>query len=45
MRAVPTEAEAKAVAEKNNIGFIETSALYSTNVEAAFQNSGKLDIL
>jgi len=37
LRAVPTE-EAKAFAEKNNLSFIETSALDSTNVEAAFQN-------
>jgi len=37
LRAVPTD-EAKAFAEKNNLSFIETSALDSTNVEAAFQN-------
>jgi len=37
LRAVPTE-EAKAYAEKNALSFIETSALDSTNVEAAFQN-------
>jgi len=37
LRAVPTE-EAKAFAEKNNLSFIETSALDATNVEAAFQN-------
>ncbi|XP_064645945.1 ras-related protein Rab-11B-like isoform X2 [Lineus longissimus] len=37
LRAVPTE-EARAFAEKNNLSFIETSALDSTNVEAAFQN-------
>jgi len=37
LRAVPTE-EAKAFAEKNSLSFIETSALDSTNVEAAFQN-------
>lgn len=37
LRAVPTE-EAKAFAEKNNLSFIETSALDSTNVETAFQN-------
>jgi len=37
LRAVPTD-EAKAFAEKNNLSFIETSALDSTNVETAFQN-------
>ena len=37
LRAVPTE-EAKDFAEKNNLSFIETSALDSTNVESAFQN-------
>ena len=37
LRAVPTE-EAKAFAEKNNLSFIETSALDSTNVETAFHN-------
>uniref|UniRef100_UPI00358E3BC2 ras-related protein Rab-11B isoform X1 n=1 Tax=Myxine glutinosa TaxID=7769 RepID=UPI00358E3BC2 len=37
LRAVPTD-EARAFAEKNNLSFIETSALDSTNVEAAFQN-------
>lgn len=37
LRAVPSE-EAKAFAEKNGLSFIETSALDSTNVEAAFQN-------
>ncbi|OWF38718.1 ras-related protein Rab-11A-like [Mizuhopecten yessoensis] len=37
LRAVPTD-EAKAFAEKNNMSFIETSALDSTNVETAFQN-------
>ncbi|GAB1599491.1 ras-related protein Rab-11B-like, partial [Argonauta hians] len=37
LRAVPTD-EAKAFAEKHNLSFIETSALDSTNVEAAFQN-------
>ncbi|PVD36499.1 hypothetical protein C0Q70_03483 [Pomacea canaliculata] len=37
LRAVPTD-EAKAFAEKNNLSFIETSALDSTNVEAAFHN-------
>ena len=37
LRAVPTE-EARAYAEKNNLSFIETSALDSTNVEAAFHN-------
>ncbi|KAM9782937.1 ras-related protein Rab-25b [Neosynchiropus ocellatus] len=36
-RAVPTE-EAKDFAEKNDILFLETSALLSTNVEAAFNN-------
>ncbi|XP_074599204.1 RAS oncogene family member Rab11 [Brevipalpus obovatus] len=36
LRAVPTE-EARAFAEKNNLSFIETSALDSTNVETAFQ--------
>ena len=36
-RAVPTD-EAKAFAEKNNLSFIETSALDSTNVETAFHN-------
>jgi small GTP-binding protein len=36
LRAVPTD-EARAFAEKNNLSFIETSALDSTNVEAAFQ--------
>lgn len=35
MRAVPTD-EAKAYAEKNQLSFIETSALDSTNVESAF---------
>eukprot|EP00163_Fabomonas_tropica_P002216 TRINITY_DN11665_c0_g1_i1.p1 TRINITY_DN11665_c0_g1~~TRINITY_DN11665_c0_g1_i1.p1 ORF type:complete len:225 (+),score=56.20 TRINITY_DN11665_c0_g1_i1:23-676(+) len=37
LRAVPTE-EARAFAEKNNLSFVETSALDSTNVETAFQN-------
>ena len=37
LRAVPTH-EAKAYAEKNALLFIETSALDSTNVEAAFHN-------
>ena len=37
LRAVPSE-EARAFAEKNGLSFIETSALDSTNVEAAFQN-------
>ena len=37
LRAVPTD-EAKAYAEKNALLFIETSALDSTNVEAAFHN-------
>ncbi|KAF8763359.1 Ras-related protein Rab-11B like protein [Argiope bruennichi] len=36
LRAVPTD-EARAFAEKNNLSFIETSALDTTNVEAAFQ--------
>ncbi|PIO66918.1 Ras family protein [Teladorsagia circumcincta] len=37
LRAVPTD-EAKMYAEKNQLSFIETSALDSTNVEAAFTN-------
>jgi Ras-related protein Rab-11A len=37
LRAVPTE-EAKTFAESNNLSFIETSALDSTNVETAFHN-------
>ncbi|KAF8366011.1 rab-11.1 [Pristionchus pacificus] len=37
LRAVPTD-EAKLYAEKNTLSFIETSALDSTNVEAAFTN-------
>lgn len=37
LRTVPTE-EAKAFAEDNNLSFIETSALDSTNVETAFRN-------
>ena len=37
LRAVPTD-EAKTYAEKNTLSFIETSALDSTNVEAAFHN-------
>ena len=37
LRAVPSE-EATAFDEKNGLSFIETSALDSTNVEAAFQN-------
>ena len=37
LRAVTTE-EAKALAEKFDLSFIETSALDSTNVETAFQN-------
>ena len=37
LRAVPTD-EAKDFSEKNNLSFIETSALDSTNVENAFQN-------
>jgi len=37
LRAVPTD-EAKAYAERNSLSFIETSALESTNVEAAFTN-------
>uniref|UniRef100_UPI00398F1166 ras-related protein Rab-11A-like n=1 Tax=Pristiophorus japonicus TaxID=55135 RepID=UPI00398F1166 len=35
LRAVPTD-EAKTFAEKNDVSFIETSALDSTNVEIAF---------
>ena len=37
LRAVPTE-EATAYAERNQLSFIETSALDSTNVERAFTN-------
>lgn len=37
LRAVPTD-EARVFAEKNELSFIETSALDSTNVETAFQN-------
>jgi len=37
LRAVPTD-EAKSFAEKNNLAFIETSALDASNVELAFQN-------
>lgn len=37
LRAVPTE-EATAYAERNQLSFIETSALDSTNVEKAFTN-------
>ncbi|KAI6225079.1 hypothetical protein M3Y99_01379900 [Aphelenchoides fujianensis] len=37
LRAVPTE-EATAYAERNQLSFIETSALDSTNVEKAFSN-------
>ncbi|KAJ8290115.1 hypothetical protein GJAV_G00008860 [Gymnothorax javanicus] len=37
LRAVPTE-EAKEFAERKSLLFIETSALESTNVEAAFTN-------
>ncbi|GFO21567.1 ras-related protein rab-11a [Plakobranchus ocellatus] len=37
LRAVPTD-EAKNFAERNNLFFIETSALDSTNVESAFHN-------
>ena len=37
LRAVPTE-EAKNFAESNQLSFIETSALDSTNVETAFHN-------
>ena len=36
LRAVPVE-EARAFAEKNNLSFIEASALDSSNVESAFQ--------
>jgi ABC-type uncharacterized transport system substrate-binding protein len=43
---VPTD-EAKAFAEKNNLSFIETSALDSTNVETAFHNilTGRVAII
>jgi len=37
LRAVPTE-EAKGFTERNELSFIETSALDSTNVEVAFRN-------
>uniref|UniRef100_A0A183C8R1 Ras-related protein Rab-11A n=1 Tax=Globodera pallida TaxID=36090 RepID=A0A183C8R1_GLOPA len=37
LRAVPTD-EAKAYAERNQLSFIETSALDATNVESAFTN-------
>lgn len=37
LRAVPTD-EAKNFSERNNLSFIETSALDSTNVESAFHN-------
>ena len=37
LRAVPTE-EARSFAEANQLSFIETSALDSTNVETAFHN-------
>lgn len=37
LRAVPTD-EAREFAEKNNMLFIETSALNSTNVDTAFKN-------
>ncbi|KFQ33447.1 Ras-related protein Rab-11A, partial [Merops nubicus] len=37
LRAVPTD-EARGVAEKNGLSFLETSALDSTNVETAFHN-------
>lgn len=37
LRAVPTD-ESKSFAEQNNLSFIETSALDSTNVETAFHN-------
>ncbi|XP_050420799.1 ras-related protein Rab-11A isoform X2 [Adelges cooleyi] len=37
LRAVPSD-EARAFAEANNLSFIETSALDSTNVETAFEN-------
>jgi len=37
LRAVPTD-EARGFAEQNNLSFIETSALDSTNVETAFHN-------
>lgn len=43
LRMVPTE-ESKSFAERNSLSFIETSALDSSNVEAAFQNilTGKI---
>ena len=47
LRAVPTD-EAKSFAETNQLSFIETSALDSTNVETAFHNiltGMQLDIL
>ncbi|XP_025408731.1 ras-related protein Rab-11A isoform X2 [Sipha flava] len=37
LRVVPSD-EARAFAEANNLSFIETSALDSTNVETAFEN-------
>jgi small GTP-binding protein len=37
LRTVPTE-QAKEFAEKNNLSFIETSALDATNVELSFKN-------
>lgn len=37
LRAVPTE-EAASFAEKNNLSFIEASALDSNNVDTAFEN-------
>uniref|UniRef100_A0A8I3X6G9 RAB11B, member RAS oncogene family n=1 Tax=Callithrix jacchus TaxID=9483 RepID=A0A8I3X6G9_CALJA len=37
LRAVPTD-EARAFTEKNNLSFIETSALDSINIEEAFKN-------
>ena len=45
LRAVPTD-ESKAFAEKNNLSFIETSALDSTNVETAFHNilTGEIEL-
>jgi Ras-related protein Rab-11A len=37
LRAVPSE-EAASFAEKNNLSFIEASALDSSNVDTAFEN-------
>ena len=46
LRAVPTE-EARTFAEANQLSFIETSALDSTNVETAFHNilTGKSNLI